>query len=194
MQKRIVIKIGTNVLTDKMGGVHGTALRHYAKECRRLIAEGYAPMLVTSGAVQIGRSRYPDMRDKKALASVGQVGLIAHYRTAFSGAGLSVAQLLCSRSDIAKPKPFGAFQHTMGTLLESGIIPIVNENDALTNGESEAFGNNDMLAAVVAVAMSAEKLLLLTDQEGLYTADPRVSQNAELIREIGDVTRELFAY
>ena len=193
MQKGVVIKIGTSILTNGTGGVQSAALRHYAKECRRLITDGYAPLLVTSGAVQIGRSHYPAMQDKKTLASVGQAGLIAHYRTAFSGAGLVVAQLLCSRSDIAKPKLFAAFQHTIRMLLENGIVAIVNENDALTNGESEAFGNNDMLAAVAAVAMSAEKLLLLTDQEGFYTADPRSSQSAELIREIGDVTRELFA-
>lgn len=194
MQKIIVIKIGTSVLTNGAYVINHDVLRFYARECKILQQQGYASVFVTSGAVQLGRGEVSDIADKKILAAVGQVALSAAYREAFAQKGLVVAQLLCSRHDIAKRHLFQAFQQTLAGLIALGIIPLLNENDALTNGEIESFGNNDALAAVAAVAMSAEKLLLLTDQEGLYTADPRSLENAQLVREVGDVTKELFEY
>ncbi len=194
MQKIIVIKIGTSVLTDGAHVINNDVLRFYARECKLLRRQGYASVFVVSGAVQLGRTETHTIADKKTLSAIGQVALSAAYREAFAQQGLVTAQLLCSRHDIAKRHLFRAFQRTLAGLIEQGVIPLLNENDALTNGEIEAFGNNDMLAAVAAVAMSAEKLLLLTDQEGLYTADPRFLEDARLVREVGDVTKELFHY
>ena len=127
MHKRIVIKIGTSVLTDKTADVQDAVLTHYAKECRRLIDDEYAPVFVTSGGVQIGRSQYPDISDKKVLASIGQARLLTRYHRAFSDEGLTIAQFLCSRPDIARPKLIGSFEHTLEILLKKKIVPIVNE-------------------------------------------------------------------
>lgn len=195
MSKRpIVIKIGTSVLTDGEESGGGKAVSHYLKECKRLMQAGYAPLLVVSGAVRLGGSVLPEAHDKKVLASVGQARLIAHWVEEAEREKLVAAQILCSRPDIARRELFFAFEKTLAALLEARILAIINENDTLTSGEPEAFGNNDVLAAIAAVAARAEYLLLLTDQKGFYTADPRISRNAELVREIGDVTRELFEY
>lgn len=194
MQKIIVIKIGTSVLTNGTHTIDSDVLRFYARECKLLQQQGYAPIFVISGAVQLGRGEVSGIANKKILAAIGQAALSAACREVFAQEGLSIAQLLCSRHDIAKRQLFQSFQQTLTGLVTHGITPLLNENDALTNGEPEAFGNNDMFAAVVAVALGAEKLLLLTDQEGLYTADPRFLENAQLVREVGDVTKELFEY
>lgn len=190
----IVIKIGTSVLTDEEESASGDVISHYLKECKRLMRAGYAPLLVVSGAVRLGGSVLPEAEDKKVLASVGQARLIARWVKEAESGGLTAAQILCSRPDIARRELFSAFEKTLAALLEKSILMIINENDALTNGEPEAFGNNDILAAIAAVASRAQCLILLTDQKGFYTADPRVSRNAELVSEIGDVTRELFEY
>jgi len=191
----IVIKVGTNVLMDEQGKLVPGIVDCYARQAKALLGKGLAPLIVTSGAVTLGRTSGLLLSDKKSFAAVGQVELMAAYREAFAKMGLTVAQLLLSRHDVQRRGLFDAFQQTLGELIAAGIVPIINENDALTNGEGEAFGENDILAAMVAIATKAKHLIYLTDQFGLYTQDPRSNTGrAHLVCDTSDVAKEFFQY
>jgi len=191
----IVIKVGTNVLMDEQGKLVQGIIDCYAHQAKTLLATGYAPLFVTSGAVTLGRTSGLVLTDKKSFAAVGQVQLMLAYKEAFAREGLEVAQLLLSRHDVQRRGLFDAFQKTIAELTSAGVIPVINENDALTNGESEAFGENDVLAAMVAIAVKAKHLIFLTDQFGLYTQDPRsATGRAQLVCDTADVAKEFFEY
>ncbi len=191
----IVLKIGTNVLTDHTGAVSEAVIDCYAHQATKLIGAGYAPIFVTSGAVRMGRTLNLGLEDKKSLAAVGQTRLMEAYGKALAKEGLVVAQFVLSRTDLGRRELFEAFRSNLAALIASGVIPLINENDALTNGEPESFGENDALAAIVAVASEASHLIYLTDQSGLYTADPRTNDDAKhLVCDTSDVTKEFFAY
>ncbi len=191
----IVIKVGTNVLMDEKGQLMQSVVDCYAHQAKALLGAGYAPIFVSSGAVTIGRTSGLKVSDKKTFAALGQVRLMEAYKNAFAGEGLEVAQLIVSRPDLHRRGLFDAFQHTLTELTDVGIIPVINENDALTNGEPEAFGENDILAAVVSVIARAKHLIYLTDQFGLYTQDPREKNGRRhLVCDTTDVAKEFFEY
>ncbi len=191
----IVLKIGTNVLADHTGAVSNEVIDCYAHQAKVLIGAGYAPIFVTSGAVYMGRSTKLSLSEKKSFAAVGQVRLVEAYSRALNKEGLAVGQLLLSRTDLHRKELFEAFRGNLAALTAAGVVPLINENDALTNGEPEAYGENDVLAAIVAVAAEASELIYLTDQAGLYTADPRTHADAKhLVCDTRDVTKEFFAY
>ncbi|MBI5134860.1 glutamate 5-kinase [Candidatus Uhrbacteria bacterium] len=191
----IVIKVGTNVLMDSKDQLSQDVINCYARQSKQLLGAGYAPLFVSSGAVTIGRTAGLKLTDKKTFAAVGQVRLMEAYRKAFVDEGLDVAQLIVSRPDLHRRGLFDAFQRSLTELTEAGIIPIINENDALTNGEPEAFGENDMLAAVVSIVVRAQYLIYLTDQFGLYTQDPREKNGRRhLVCDTTDVAKEFFEY
>ncbi len=195
--KRIVIKVGTSSLTYSTGRIHLRRIELLARTVADLCHEGREIVLVSSGAVGVGMSklgfneRPKTMREKQATSAIGQSELMSIYGKLFGEYGCDVAQMLLTKDVIEDPKRKQNTTTTFNTLLEWGVIPIVNENDAISSAELE-FGDNDNLSAMVATLIEADLLIILSDIDGLYSADPNKSQNAELIPEIDAVTDELF--
>lgn len=153
-------------------------------------------MIVTSGAIAAGREHlgYPELpatiATKQLLAAVGQNRLIQLWGQLFSIYGINIGQMLLTRADLEDRELFLNARDTLRALLDNRIVPVINENDAVATAEIKV-GDNDNLSALAAILADADKLLLLTDQAGLFTADPRSNPEAELIREVGDITDEL---
>lgn len=194
--KRIVVKIGSGVLTDENGGVDPRFLDGLAAQVAELSGKGVEVVVVSSGAVAAGRQALglPDrprtLPQKQAAAAVGQSRLMRAYEEAFSSYDLKVAQILLTRDDLANRRRFQNARGTLDTLLACGIIPVINENDTVVVDELK-FGDNDNLSALVTNLVEAQLLLIMTDIDGLYTADPRTDPSATLIHQVGAVTREL---
>lgn len=195
--KRIVVKVGTSSLTYSTGRIHLRQIELLARVLSDLHHEGRQIVLVTSGAVGVGMGKIgltekpKTLREKQAASAVGQSELMSIYGKLFGEYGCDVAQVLLTRDVVEVEKRKTNAITTFGTLLDWGIIPIVNENDAISTDELE-FGDNDTLSANVATLIEADLLILLSDIDGLYSADPRTDENAELIGEIDEVTDELF--
>ncbi len=183
--KRAVIKIGSGVLT-KNDGLNLKVIQSISRQICHLIDTNMEIILVTSGAMasgvqKIGLSRRPDEIPKRqAVAAVGQAGLMMEYEKAFGRFKKNVAQILLTSDDFSNRKRYLNARNTLYTLLSWRIVPIINENDTVSVEEIE-FGDNDNLAAMIALLMDADILINLTDTEGLYTKDPRINPDAELI-------------
>ena len=186
--KRLVAKVGSALVTNGGAGIDRTAITRWASDVAALRASGVQVIFVSSGAVaegmaRLGWSERPKaMSELQAAAAVGQMGLVNVYEQAFAAHGLHTAQVLLTHEDLADRKRYLNARSTLLALLKHNVIPIINENDTVTTDEIR-FGDNDTLGALVANLVDAQTLMLLTDQRGLYTADPRRDASAEFISE-----------
>lgn len=186
--RRWVIKIGSAVLTDNGQGLSKTFIAQLAQDVVSLRERGCEVILVSSGAVaaglaRLGISERPSaLYELQAAAAVGQSSLVQAYEAAFAPAGFLCAQILLSHDDVKSRDRYLNARATLQTLLSQGVIPIVNENDTVVTDEIR-FGDNDTLAALVANLIDADALLMLTDQQGLFDADPRAHADAHLVEE-----------
>jgi glutamate 5-kinase len=191
--RRIVVKIGSALLTDNGRGLCADGLDAWVAQLASLRASGREVVLVSSGAVAEGMSRLgwrerpDDLHKLQAAAAVGQMGLVHAYETRFRTHGLQTAQILLGHDDISARDRYLNARGTLLTLLELGVVPVVNENDTVVTDEIR-FGDNDTLAALVANLIDADTLVILTDQRGLFEEDPRLNPDAKLISEasVGD--------
>ncbi|EGQ9311213.1 glutamate 5-kinase [Vibrio vulnificus] len=187
--KTIVVKLGTSVLTGGTLALDRAHMVELARQCAELKKQGHSVVVVSSGAIAAGREHlgYPAlpnaMASKQLLAAVGQSQLIQTWESLFALYGIKIGQMLLTRADLEDRERFLNARDTINALVDNGIIPVVNENDAVATSEIKV-GDNDNLSALVGILCGADKLLLLTDQKGLYTADPRKDPNAELIKEV----------
>jgi glutamate 5-kinase len=205
--KRVVIKVGSGVISDHESGKppleRGLSLkriRSYAKRIKAIVDAGYEVILVSSGAIMAGRERLNlqrpnlDIPEKQACAAIGQSSLIRSYERSFEKQGLKVAQILLGHDDLENRKRYLNVRHTLEALLAHGVIPIVNENDSVTVDEIK-IGDNDTLSANVACMAEAQLLILLSDVDGLYTSDPsQIKKNdppAELISHVDRITSKI---
>lgn len=187
-------------MTAADGQPNRRRLADLAAQIAELLSGGRAVVLVTSGAIGAGRGRLGwqerkrrlSIPEKQAAAAVGQPLLMQVYEGLFQELGLTVAQVLLTRGDVADRQRYLNARHTLSTLLDHGVVPIINENDTVAVEELK-FGDNDTLSALVASLLEADLLVLLTDTEGLYTADPRVDSSARLIHTVERITPELEA-
>lgn len=196
--KRIVFKIGSSTLLDETGHIDGSGLHHLVALWSNLHKDGKEIILVSSGAVALGRPHLSSehkgnaIPSKQAAAAVGQSKLMALYDSFFSVCGISVAQVLLTRDDIADRQRYINARNTLNILLNERIIPIINENDTVA-WEELKFGENDSLAALVGNLLDADLVFLLSDIYGLYTGDPRKDSNAVHIPIVKEITPEISA-
>ena len=176
--KRLVAKVGSALVTNNGAGLDHAALADWARQIALLKTEGREIALVSSGAIaagmqRLGWTRRPhEMHKLQAAAAVGQMGLAQAYEDAFTRHGLHTAQILLTHEDLSDRKRYLNARSTITTLLKLGVIPIINENDTVVTDEIK-FGDNDTLGALVANLIEADALVILTDQDGLFSADPR---------------------
>jgi glutamate 5-kinase len=196
--KRVVVKVGSNVLTEERG-LNLDIVRAISRQICQLIDNGLQVILVSSGAMaagmkKIGLAQRPvEIPQRQAVSAVGQAGLIMEYENAFDRYGIKVAQILLTSDGLANRKRYLNARNTLYTLLEWGVVPIINENDTVAV-ESIQFGDNDNLAAIVTLLMDADILINLTDIEGLFDKDPRTHADAELIAKVSDFKKEIEEY
>lgn len=185
---RWVVKIGSALLTNDGQGLDQVAIAHWVDQLVELTRSGVEVVLVSSGSVAEGMTRLGwsgrprEIYRLQAAAAVGQMGLVQAYETNFRRHGMHTAQILLTHDDLSNRKRYLNARSTLRTLIELGVVAVVNENDTVVTSEIR-FGDNDTLGALVANAVEADVLVLLTDQQGLYTADPRSNPDAELINE-----------
>ena len=185
----VVVKLGTSVLTGGTLQLNRAHMVELVRQCAELKKLGHSVVIVSSGAIAAGREHlgYPalpnSMASKQLLAAVGQSQLIQAWESLFAIYGIKIGQMLLTRADLDDRERFLNARDTINALVGHGIIPVVNENDAVATNEIKV-GDNDNLSALVGILCGADKLLLLTDQKGLFTADPRKDPNAELIKEV----------
>ena len=202
--RRIVVKVGSSLVTNEGRGLDEAAIGEWSRQLAALVrAEGAQHrevIMVSSGAVAEGMKRLGwttrprQIHELQAAAAVGQMGLAQMYETKLREQGLGSAQVLLTHADLADRERYLNARSTLLTLLELGVVPVINENDTVVNDEIK-FGDNDTLAALVANLVEADALIILTDQKGLYTADPRRDPAAEFVHEAraGDVALEAMA-
>ena len=185
----LVVKLGTSVLTGGSRRLNRAHIVELVRQCAQLHAMGHRIVIVTSGAIAAGREHlgYPELpatiASKQLLAAVGQSRLIQLWEQLFSIYGIHVGQMLLTRADMEDRERFLNARDTLRALLDNSIVPVINENDAVATAEIKV-GDNDNLSALAAILAGADKLLLLTDQPGLFTADPRSNPQAELIKDV----------
>ncbi len=195
---RIVIKIGTSTLTHTTGHLNIRRVEELCKVFSDIKNAGHEVIIVSSGAIGMGvgklglHDRPSDIPTKQAAAAVGQCELMYTYDRLFSEYNHTVAQLLITSDDIENPIRHDNFSNTLNRLLQLGAIPIINENDTVATNEI-VIGDNDTLAAIVSESIRADKLVLLSDIDGLYTADPHTNPNAVLIPLISKIDDEIIA-
>ncbi len=183
---RVVVKVGTSSVTHSDGSLNADMFTSLASQIARLRNDGHEVLLVTSGAVSAGvaalglAQRPSDVGTLQALAAIGQSRLMERYNTVFAPHGVVTGQVLLVPHDFGDRQQYLHARQTLTRLLELGVLPVINENDAIANDEIR-FGDNDRIAALVAHSVAADVLVLLTDQEGLYTSDPRSNTDAKLI-------------
>lgn len=200
LAKRLVVKVGSSLVTADGRGLDHEALARWSNQISRLKADGKEIVLVSSGAIaeglqRLGWKRRPHaVHELQAAAAVGQMGLVQAYESCFRVHGLHAAQILLTHDDLADRKRYLNARSTLTTLLGMNVIPIINENDTVVVDEIK-FGDNDTLAALVTNLIEADCLIILTDTEGLYDADPRRNPEAKLIGEAraGDPALERIA-
>lgn len=198
--KRLIVKIGSSLLTDNGKGLDHAAISRWSAQIARLRALGKEIILVSSGAIAEGMSRLgfekrpADLHKLQACAAVGQTGLIQSYETNFRAYGIHTAQILLTHADLSDRERYLNARSTLLELLQMGIIPIINENDPIVTDEIK-FGDNDTLGALIANLVEAGALIILTDQKGLFDADPRKNPDAKLIShaQAGDPELEKMA-
>ncbi len=202
--KRIVIKLGTSTLTHANGKLNFGRIDLIARILSDLQNKGLEVVLVTSGAIATGAIRMgmkekpTDLPGKQAAASIGQAALMRIYEKFFQAYDQVVGQALITKSVLEEPLTKKNAENTFDRLLEWGVIPIVNENDTIATDEIEAgykgrfeFGDNDTLSATVAALIKADLLVLMSDIDGLFTADPRNDPSAKIIRNVEDISEEI---
>ncbi|GAB5521113.1 MAG: glutamate 5-kinase [Rhodothermales bacterium] len=188
-KRRIVVKLGTSVLTGGTPALDRAHLVEVVRQCAMLHRQGMEVVVCSSGAIAAGRERLGwtaetvTVAEKQMLAAVGQSRLMRVWEQLFDLYGLHVGQVLLTRADVEDRGRFLNARDTLQALLKHGIVPIINENDAVATSEIKV-GDNDNLSALAAILAEADTLLLLTDQLGLFTADPRTNPDAELIAEV----------
>ncbi len=195
---KIVVKVGTSTLAHSTGCIN---IRHVEELCKVLSDlknAGHEIILVSSGAIGMGigklslKEKPSDMPTKQAAAAVGQCELMYAYDKLFSEYNHTVAQILVTGLDLEDPTRYHNIKNTMNRLLELNVLPIINENDTV-NTDEISVGDNDTLGAIIAVSMCADMLVLLSDIDGLYTADPHKDAGAKLIDTITEITPEIEA-
>lgn len=196
--KRIVVKVGSSSITHETGIIDLAKINALVYDLATLAAEGYEVVLVSSGAVAAGMpalkmiERPQRLEEKQAAAAVGQGLLIHMYEAAFQAYGITVAQVLLTKGDYLHPRRYMYAQRTLHSLLQFGALPIVNENDTIAVDEFKV-GDNDNLAAMVASIIGADMLIILSDVDGLYTANPMTDPESALISEITQITPAVLA-
>ncbi len=197
--RRIVLKLGTSVLTKGTPNLNRQRMLELAQQVAGLHEAGYEVIVVSSGAQTAGRSQlnFPDLGKsvpaKQMLSAVGQSHLMRIYQDLFDLFEITAAQILLTRDDLSHRTRYLNARDTLDTLIEQRIIPIVNENDTIATEEIRV-GDNDNLSALVASVVDADLLIILTDQPGIFTDDPRKNPSAALIRTISQVSDELFEF
>ncbi|NUZ05678.1 glutamate 5-kinase [Piscinibacter koreensis] len=197
--RRIVVKVGSSLVTDEGRGVDAAAIGAWCRQMAALVAEGRELVMVSSGAIaegmkRLGWAQRPHaVHELQAAAAVGQMGLAQIYESALREHGIRSALVLLTHADLADRERYLNARSTLLTLLELGVIPVINENDTVVTDEIK-FGDNDTLGALVTNLLDADALVILTDQQGLYSADPRKHPDAELIRAAAAGTPELEAF
>lgn len=197
--RRIVIKVGTSTLTYDNGKINLRRTEQLCKIISDLQNQGFEIIFVSSGAIGVGvgklglKERPTETREKQAVAAVGQCELMFMYDKLFGEYNHTVAQILLTKYDIETEHKRQNVINTVNTLLDMGIIPIVNENDTVAIDELEGakIGDNDMLSAMVAVLTNADRLIILTDIDGLYDDDPRTNPNAHRMDRVIKITDEV---
>ncbi len=198
--RRIVVKVGSSLVTNEGRGVDAQAIGNWCRQLAALAEQGREVVMVSSGAIAEGmlrlgwRTRPKELHEQQAAAAVGQMGLVQMYETKLREHGLLSAQVLLTHADLADRERYLNARSTLLTLLSLRVIPVINENDTVVNEEIK-FGDNDTLGALVANLVEADALVILTDQRGLYSADPRKDPQARFIdeAEAGDPALETMA-
>jgi len=194
VKKRVVIKIGTSVLTKPSGVINEVTIERIVDDVAELLNSGAEAIIVTSGAIGAGRGRLKlqgrSIREKQALASIGQSHLMSIYEKFFRKHNHLVAQVLLTSDDLSQRQRYLNARNTLLTLLSLGVVPVVNENDTVAVEEIK-FGDNDRLSALVASKVEADQLVILTDVDGFFSADPRAERKVKLIKEVKAITPEL---
>ena len=186
--RRIVVKVGSSLVTNEGRGVDAEAIGTWCRQMAALAADGREVIMVSSGAIAEGMKRLGwtqrprEVHELQAAAAVGQMGLAQMYETKLRENGVGSAQVLLTHADLADRERYLNARSTLLTLLALGVVPVINENDTVVNDEIK-FGDNDTLGALVANLVEADALVILTDQKGLYTADPRRDATAQFVHE-----------
>ncbi|MFN4351510.1 MAG: glutamate 5-kinase [Hylemonella sp.] len=198
--RRIVVKVGSSLVTNEGRGLDEAAIEEWSRQISVLIREGREVIMVSSGAIAEGMKRLgwttrpKEIHELQAAAAVGQMGLAQMYETRLRAHGLGSAQVLLTHADLADRERYLNARSTLLTLIQLGVVPVINENDTVVTDEIK-FGDNDTLGALVANLVEADALIILTDQKGLYTADPRKDPSAQFVHEAqaGDPALEAMA-
>ena len=198
--KRIVVKVGSSLVTNEGRGLDAEAIGQWSEQLAALAKGGREVIMVSSGAIAEGMKRLGWVTRPKAIhelqaaAAVGQMGLVQMYETKLRENGIGSAQVLLTHADLADRERYLNARSTLLTLLSLGVVPVINENDTVVNDEIK-FGDNDTLGALVANLVEADALIILTDQKGLYTADPRKDPSARFVDvgKAGDAALEAMA-
>jgi glutamate 5-kinase len=187
--RRVVVKVGSSLVTNEGRGLDRTAIANWAEQIAALRAADKQVLLVSSGAIaegmqRLGWTRRPrEVHELQAAAAVGQMGLAQAYESGFAALGIRTAQILLTHADLADRVRYLNGRSTLFTLLSLGVVPVINENDTVVTDEIK-FGDNDTLAALTANLVEADALVILTDQAGLYSADPRRDPVATLLQDV----------
>jgi glutamate 5-kinase len=198
--RRIVVKVGSSLVTDEGRGLDAAAIGQWCQQLAVLVKSGREVIMVSSGAIAEGMKRLgwatrpKAIHEQQAAAAVGQMGLVQVYESQLRDNGVGSAQVLLTHADLADRERYLNARSTLLTLLQLGVVPVINENDTVVNDEIK-FGDNDTLGALVANLVDADVLIILTDQKGLYSADPRKDPAARFISEAkaGDPALEAMA-
>lgn len=190
--RKIVIKIGSNTLAKEDGKINLEFMNQLANQCATLIKAGKQIVIVSSGAQVAGVStidrwdRKKDIHYRQALCAIGQVELMDHWRKAFGQYGYHIGQILLTKEDFSDPHRTLNIRNTLFTLVDEGVVPIINENDSVTF-EEISIGDNDNLSALTAILWSADLLVLFSDVNGIYTDNPKSNPNAKLVELVDDI-------
>jgi len=198
--KRIVVKVGSSLVTNEGRGLDAEAIGQWCEQLAALVKDGREVIMVSSGAIAEGMKRLgwtvrpKAIHELQAAAAVGQMGLAQVYESKLRENGIGSAQVLLTHADLADRERYLNARSTLLTLLQLGVVPVINENDTVVNDEIK-FGDNDTLGALVANLVEADALVILTDQKGLYSADPRKDPAAQFVHEAkaGDAALEAMA-
>jgi glutamate 5-kinase len=200
--RRVVVKVGTSTLTHDSGRVDLRRMERLVRTLSDLHGEGYQIILVTSGAIAVGTARMglperpKELRMKQAAAAVGQCRMMHLYDKLFSEYSCTMAQILLTGDDVESPDRAEHLRSTFSALLEVGVVPVVNENDSVSSAEIETgrhkvLGDNDTLSAIVAALCQADLLVLLSDIDGLFDADPKTHPEAKMLTTVKELTPEI---
>lgn len=187
--RKIVIKIGSNVLSDEKGAVNRKVMHNIVEQVNELVGMGKQVILVSSGAGICGVgainkwSRRGDINYKQALCAIGQVELMMAYKEYFGDYGIHVAQMLLTRDDFSDPHRTLNIRNAMFTLIDEGVVPVINENDSVSVDEIK-IGDNDTLAALTTTLWNADLLIILSDIDGVFDKDPKSNADAKLIQMV----------